>query len=227
MNRFLKNTVLIALVFLVLGCSQKSSQTTNPATSGQSTWESGDSWRVKVTYWPERLSSPYTQESTKKRTVWSYKVYKNKKGENESRIIANNTQDTFLLTFNQQKNLLRIHEILERRTGYWKTRKVLSSPTDGKAFLVPSWQPDIPAFWIHPDLSSLDSSNRYRVSSEKLSGNWILQKIKKVDSKRKIILVHEPSKSRAIFHWKKGDWWWSEALFFKNSRLILRAEKNN
>jgi hypothetical protein len=215
---------LIVLSTCLAGCSlvyDSSFQSTI-----EPSWNPGDSWTVKITYWPGRAANPYAESSNKVVTQWTYRVPTTGQDNSPEQLVISKGEPRYLLEFNRTLNLMTVSELMDSSRSVTKVRNLLKSPTGGKAFLARGWKPDTAVMWVHPDLSQQQSFKRQNyVSGGRSTEAWLTQKNRVENDTYRIELEHKPSHIRAVFYWPEGAPWWSRATYFRRKRLILSAER--
>ncbi len=223
--RFSSLTLLSLLAILLITACGVSPKEAFVSSNEFSTWESGEEWSVRVTYWPDRLKNSYAEKSRVLEEKWTYRVLEPRKHSGGKQILVTGDGDTrFLLRFDDHPTLRSVGRVRERRESYWKLQRIHSSPTEGGPFLVSNWRPTRPVLWAHPYPNFVEGAHEFNyVRGGRSVQKRLNQKVRKKENWYRIDVVNEPDHQRVTFRWDPADSWWTEARYYYRERLILRA----
>lgn len=226
MGKKLVGCFLLVPVVLLAGCGLFTERPPLRRTIGP-TLEAGDSWSIRVTYWPERFENPYVQSDTPIVARNHYSVLRSSSGDKSTRILVNSRATTALVQFYPSGNIEIVSRIIGGDTaGIVKTQSILSNRLQGGALFAPNWSPRTANFWFYPDMTA--RAPRTRMSFDSVPGrnrDWVVQTYEVTREGVRITLRHDPSSSRVVFDWNRGANWWNRARWYRSDRLIATARR--
>ncbi len=194
-------------------------------------WDRNDTWRVRVRFWPQRLSDPFTRTATRRQRTWSYSVEETPGSgdSNKYKIIQRSGSTRYLLLFGSGFNLLEVHRLRDSIDGFWRTRRVRDNQLGGTAFFYRATDGSHPpVFWHHPAMRGrrLQGSSRLNFSTlGRPTGDWINQSVTRTGGGLEFKIVHAGSSTRVAFRWRRGQPWWQQAEWYHRERLIALARR--